>query len=240
MRFFKRGDSLQDSESLEESELYPIRADVSDWLCQTLKAEQAEIAEITAESFHSDLASGEVLCELCKLIRRNLAEKPETIRDDLLRTVPWTVPMQDIRIHKVSRSSPFGQAYARDNASLFINFARTMGLPEAILFTSNGLVENQSPRTVLLTVLEVIRRGAKIGVFKQVPQIIEFEREIDAEEARDASPEQAARQDSPHLQRNASEELLVEQKERRPSVSRQQPSKSPAVISMSLDASVSL
>eukprot|EP00117_Sycon_ciliatum_P047511 scpid68346/ scgid33933/ GAS2-like protein 1; Growth arrest-specific protein 2-like 1 len=198
---FGRSDGGHSRESSDEAELYPIREDIADWLWTTLSPVIPDMAPITAESFTSDLASGEILCHLCRYIQQAFSEQSDsTQRTDCKgsggnggghgggQCAPaWSVPTSsEVKVRKVAKDSRFGQAFARDNACAFISFARAMGLSDAILFTANGLVEKQSPRTVLLSVLEVIRRSSKLGVFQYVPQIIEFEQEIDAEEAEDA------------------------------------------------------
>ena len=53
---------------------------------------------------------------------------------------------------------------------------------ECIMFETEDLVCRKNEKHVILTILDVARRGAKIGML--APMLIQFEQEIDVEIAR--------------------------------------------------------
>ena len=57
-----------------------------------------------------------------------------------------------------------------------------LGVMECIMFETEDLVCRKNEKHVVLTLLEVARRGAKIGML--APMLVQFEQEIDREIAR--------------------------------------------------------
>ena len=64
---------------------------------------------------------------------------------------------------------------------LFIKslFAFVSGVMECVMFETEDLVCRKNEKHVILTLLEVARRGAKIGML--APMLVQFEQEIDRE-----------------------------------------------------------
>ena len=57
-----------------------------------------------------------------------------------------------------------------------------LGVMECIMFETEDLVCRKNEKHVILTLLEVARRGAKLGML--APMLVQFEQEIDREIAR--------------------------------------------------------
>ena len=54
--------------------------------------------------------------------------------------------------------------FARDNVYNFIKFCRLLEVMEVVMFETEDLVSQKNEKHVVLTMLEVARRGAKIGM----------------------------------------------------------------------------
>ena len=54
--------------------------------------------------------------------------------------------------------------FARDNVYNFIKFCRLLQVMEVVMFETEDLVSQKNEKHVVLTLLEVARRGAKIGM----------------------------------------------------------------------------
>ena len=66
---------------------------------------------------------------------------------------------------------------------VFLKFTfNFLGVMECIMFETEDLVCRKNEKHVVLTLLEVARRGAKIGML--APMLVQFEQEIDREIAR--------------------------------------------------------
>merc|ERR1712045_173918 len=76
-----------------------------------------------------------------------------------------------------------GTWFARDNVYNFIKFCRIVGVMECIMFETEDLVCRKNEKHAVLTLLEVARRGAKIGML--APMLVQFEQEIEREIARE-------------------------------------------------------
>ncbi|TRY70623.1 hypothetical protein TCAL_06139 [Tigriopus californicus] len=72
-----------------------------------------------------------------------------------------------------------GTWFARDNVYNFIKFCRILGVMQCVMFETEDLVCRKNEKHVILTILEVARRGAKIGML--APMLVQFEQEIDRE-----------------------------------------------------------
>ena len=67
-----------------------------------------------------------------------------------------------------------------NNPSTF--FSLFLGVMECIMFETEDLVCRKNEKHVILTLLEVARRGAKLGML--APMLVQFEQEIDREIAK--------------------------------------------------------
>ncbi|XP_009215300.2 GAS2-like protein 1 [Papio anubis] len=73
-----------------------------------------------------------------------------------------------------------GSFMARDNVATFIGWCRTeLGVPEVLMFETEDLVLRKNEKSVVLCLLEVARRGARLGLL--APRLVQFEQEIERE-----------------------------------------------------------
>ncbi|XP_066116303.1 GAS2-like protein 1 isoform X2 [Saccopteryx bilineata] len=73
-----------------------------------------------------------------------------------------------------------GSFMARDNVATFIGWCRTeLGVPEVLMFETEDLVLRKNEKSVVLCLLEVARRGARLGLL--APRLVQFEQEIEQE-----------------------------------------------------------
>ncbi|CAK6440092.1 unnamed protein product [Pipistrellus nathusii] len=73
-----------------------------------------------------------------------------------------------------------GSFVARDNVATFIGWCRAeLAVPEVLMFETEDLVLRKSERSVVLCLLEVARRGARLGLL--APRLVQFEQEIEQE-----------------------------------------------------------
>ncbi|CAH8872957.1 unnamed protein product [Trichobilharzia szidati] len=77
---------------------------------------------------------------------------------------------------------------ARDNISAFIKWCKELGVPETLLFETNGLMNRTEEKNVLLTLMEVARIASRYGL-TDLPYLVRMEREIDEIEAKRAQDE---------------------------------------------------
>jgi len=147
-----------------------IKEDLSEWLSNLLKI------DINAENFMTVLDTGVVLCRLVGAIQ----EHTESLKKEgKLEQPKLEQPVPMIAI-KYKNSADHGSFFARDNAANFIKWCRTYKIGEAILFESDDLVMHKDEKLVVLTLLEVARRIAKLGM--QSTQLAMMEIAIDNDE----------------------------------------------------------
>ncbi|XP_054326184.1 GAS2-like protein 1 [Pongo pygmaeus] len=73
-----------------------------------------------------------------------------------------------------------GSFMARDNVATFIGWCRMeLGVPEVLMFETEDLVLRKNEKSVVLCLLEVARRGARLGLL--APRLVQFEQEIERE-----------------------------------------------------------
>lgn len=163
----------------EKDALEAIKGD----LCQWLANPDVLALDIAPASFLQVLDSGVPLCRLASLIQEG-ATRCLASGKKLSVKVPM-VPLAYNSI-KSSPGSAMFQACARDNASHFIEWCRGLGVGEAVLFESVGLVEHRDEKRVILCLLDVARFAEKVGVTP--PQLVSLEKEIDRLEAQSLDP----------------------------------------------------
>lgn len=154
-----------------------IKEDLSEWLSQLLKI------EITAETFLKVLDTGVALCHLVGAIQEHVESlKKEGNFEQPKLEQP--VPLVAIKCKETAEQGSF---FARDNTANFISWCRKYKIEEAILFESDDLVMHKDEKSVVLTLLEVARRVAKLGM--QSTQLAMIEMSIDNEEdIKEATP----------------------------------------------------
>ncbi|XP_022655475.1 uncharacterized protein LOC111248043 isoform X2 [Varroa destructor] len=130
---------------------------LSGWFYKNDRAsteEQCNMRDISVENFMMKLETGVMLCRMAQLL---VAQAQNLGRPILNRCVPafefkpW--------LHAAPKSF-----YARDNVENFTRWCRRFGVHESVLFESDGLVMHQTPRYVLLVLLELCRLCAELGV----------------------------------------------------------------------------
>nr|KAF6311759.1 growth arrest specific 2 like 1 [Pipistrellus kuhlii] len=99
-----------------------------------------------------------------------------------------------------------GSFVARDNVATFIGWCRAeLAVPEVLMFETEDLVLRKNEKSVVLCLLEVARRGARLGLL--APRLVQFEQEIEQElRAAPAAPHapQAAGEGAPETAAAAS------------------------------------
>lgn len=163
-----RRKSVMTRRAKESAELFPIKEDLAAWLNRLLGV------EIRAQNFMDVLDNGVVLCNLVQRVQEVCQQR----KDQGLLEQEVKLPLGKVKCHCEAEKRSF---YARDNVSKFIDFARALGVQEAVLFESNGLVNHTEPKEVILTLLDFARRAAKYGI--EPPDLVTLENEIDKEEA---------------------------------------------------------
>jgi hypothetical protein len=152
--------------SVAEGEaLSVIRSDLAEWLKELLNI------DITSETFLSVLDNGVYLCQLAHLIQQQAKSFKKEGRD-----LPFEVPTKKVNCFKSAAKESF---YARDNASNFISWCKDLGLEDTLMFESDGLVMHKSEKEVILCLMEVARKAAKLDL--PVPNLIRLEIEMDRE-----------------------------------------------------------
>ena len=154
----------------EREALEAIKGD----LCQWLNKPDVLALDVVPPSFLRTLDSGAPLCSLAGLVQEGARRCKASGR-----TLSVQVPMAPLTYQsiKASRDSAMFQACARDNAAQFIEWCRALGVEEAVIFESVGLVEHKDERRVILCLLDVARFAEKVGVTP--PQLVALEKEID-------------------------------------------------------------
>lgn len=191
----------------ERDALAVIKADLAEWLSRVLDAPL-----LTAEGFMSGLDTGVLLCRLTRRVQMRASELQE---EEEARGAPppsMEVPMGRVACFKEAEKESF---YARDNASNFISWCRQLGVSEAVLFESEGLVMHRDERCVVLCLLEVARQTAA-RLRLPTPNLIKMEIEMDQESVASSeadigdSPQEKSRSVDPaHQLRDASNGKLT-------------------------------
>ena len=151
-------------------------------LCQWLSKPGVLALDIAPASFLPVLDSGVPTSTLAGLVQEG-ARRCNTSGKMLSVTVPMT-PLACKSI-KAPRGTAMYQACARDNAAQFIEWCRSLGVEEAVIFESVGLVEHRDERRVILCLLDVARFAEKVGITP--PQLVALEKEIDQLESESES-----------------------------------------------------
>ena len=92
-------------------------------------------------------------------------------RGEYRRKAPsFRVPETDLPI--LENVTP-GTWFARDNVFNFIKFCRLLEVMDVVMFETEDLVSQKNEKHVILTLLEVARKGAKLGML--APMLVQFE-----------------------------------------------------------------
>ena len=156
----------------EQDALSVIKADLGEWLSRIL----GHASLLTAEGFMSALDTGVLLCQLARRIQTRASELQGEGAGEEAPPPPVQVPMGRVACFKEAKRESF---YARDNASNFISWCQQLGVSEAVLFESEGLVMHRDERRVVLCLLELARKTTWLGL--PTPNLIRMEIEMDQE-----------------------------------------------------------
>lgn len=118
------------------------------------------------DGFLTGLATGTTLCQHANAVT------------EAARALAATRPARGVafQMHSVAP----GSFMARDNVATFIGWCRTeLGVPEVLMFETEDLVLRKNEKSVVLCLLEVARRGARLGLL--APRLVQFEQEIERE-----------------------------------------------------------
>ena len=160
----------------EKDDLEIIKMDVCEWLAKTLEI------EISAESFMDTLDTGVVLCKLAKLIQDKARSAKEA--GDKVDVI---VPMETVKCQPKAMKGSF---FARDNSANFIKWCKKLGVNEEVIFESNGLVQQEDEKRVILCLIDVSRYAQKVHI--KPPELVRMENEIDLLELGESEDEQPA------------------------------------------------
>ncbi|XP_002743689.1 GAS2-like protein 1 [Callithrix jacchus] len=118
------------------------------------------------DGFLTGLATGTTLCQHANAVT------------EAARALAATRPARGVAFQ--AHSVVPGSFMARDNVATFIGWCRTeLGVPEVLMFETEDLVLRKNEKSVVLCLLEVARRGARLGLL--APRLVQFEQEIERE-----------------------------------------------------------
>ncbi|XP_054938781.1 GAS2-like protein 1 isoform X2 [Physeter macrocephalus] len=132
------------------------------------------------DGFLTGLATGTTLCQHANAVT------------EAARAMATARPARGVAFQ--AHSVAPGSFVARDNVASFIGWCRAeLGVPEVLMFETEDLVLRKNEKSVVLCLLEVARRGARLGLL--APRLVQFEQEIE-QELRAAPPAPSAGEDA--------------------------------------------
>lgn len=163
-----------------EEYLYAMKEDLAEWLNGLYPD-----LYINVNNFMDRLDTGVALCKHSNCVR-NYAEEHVNRRQaagksNISGIASIVLQLPPVRYLPGAKGGTF---FARDNVSNFINWCRNgLGVFECLLFETDDLIMRKNEKHVILCLLEVARRGARVGV--PAPTLVQMERQIDREIAAD-------------------------------------------------------
>ena len=185
----------------EREALEVIKEDLCHWLADVLQL------KIDGGTFLETLDTGIALCRLAVLVQQSARAAREDVR-------VINVPMEAVNCNKKAEKGSF---FARDNTSNFISWCRKLGVEEAVIFESEGLVLHRDEKRVILSLLDVARYAERVGI--SPPQLVRMEKEIEAletqvQEGYGELPSQPSSSSEPESEEAVPTELLVVKNDR--------------------------
>ncbi|XP_067015305.2 GAS2-like protein pickled eggs [Anabrus simplex] len=183
-----------------EEYLYAMKEDLAEWLSMLYPE-----LDINVDNFMDRLDTGVALCKHANKVR-DAAEEYVARRQARARLSMSTsttsgslaIPVTLHGVVHYREAAKPGTFFARDNVSNFITWCRrALGVFECLLFETDDLILRKNEKHVILTLLDVARRGARLGML--APILVQLEREIDREiaaEQRALNTEQVDQEDS--------------------------------------------
>lgn len=145
-----------------EAYVEAMKEDLADWL----NALYSLGLPGGGDGFLTGLATGTTLCQHANAVT------------EAARALAAARPSRGVAFQ--AHSVVPGSFMARDNVATFIGWCRTeLGVPEVLMFETEDLVLRKNEKSVVLCLLEVARRGARLGLL--APRLVQFEQEIEQE-----------------------------------------------------------
>jgi hypothetical protein len=184
--------------STKDEYLYAMKEDLAEWFNAMYQT------QITAANFIEQLENGVVICFHANNVMRAAVQVHTFNARDLLNAGINVANAKSSSATPVTGMTPTSKAShqltgefvlykqdaraqtfrARDNISNFIKWCRcVVKVRECLMFETDDLILGKNENNFILCLLEIARFGAKFGI--QVPTIIKFELEIEAELERD-------------------------------------------------------
>ncbi|XP_039297453.1 GAS2-like protein pickled eggs [Nilaparvata lugens] len=161
-----------------EEYLYAMKEDLAEWLSGLYPD-----LYINVMNFMDRLDTGVALCKHANAVRKYAEEyvKRRCQGSAGRRLAGSLLGVPGVRYLPGAKPGTF---FARDNVSNFITWCRKgLGVIECLLFETDDLIMRKNEKHVILCLLEVARRGARLGM--PAPMLVQLEREIDREIAAD-------------------------------------------------------
>ena len=163
----------------EREALEVIKGDLCQWLGKTLAT------DITPPTFLECLEDGVEVCRLAGAVQKAARVSGSSVSSK--------VPMDPL---SCNLKPGWGTFSARDNTSNFISWCRGLGVEEAVIFESEGLVLHKDEKRVILCLLDVARFAERVGI--PPPQLVHMEREIESLELESKSIKATGRGNDNH------------------------------------------
>ncbi|XP_059131527.1 GAS2-like protein 1 isoform X2 [Peromyscus eremicus] len=158
------GSAAKSVRPFRSSEAYveAMKEDLADWL----NALYGLGLPGSGDGFLTGLATGTTLCQHANAVT------------EAARALAAARPTRGVAFQ--AHSVAPGSFMARDNVATFIGWCRAeLGVPEVLMFETEDLVLRKNEKSVVLCLLEVARRGARLGLL--APKLVQFEQEIERE-----------------------------------------------------------
>uniref|UniRef100_A0A8C6MY26 Growth arrest-specific 2 like 1 n=1 Tax=Mus spicilegus TaxID=10103 RepID=A0A8C6MY26_MUSSI len=158
------GSAAKSVRPFRSSEAYveAMKEDLADWL----NALYSLGLPGSGDGFLTGLATGTTLCQHANAVT------------EAARALAAARPTRGVAFQ--AHSVAPGSFMARDNVASFIGWCRAeLGVPEVLMFETEDLVLRKNEKSVVLCLLEVARRGARLGLL--APRLVQFEQEIERE-----------------------------------------------------------